>query len=155
MSNVRELVTDFLVDYGWLIDNDRLEDWANLFEEAGQYHIIPRDNYIRGMKIGLISCRNKAMIRDRILALRVANEYNIHQDRHIIGAPKILENTSQLILIESNFTVIQTGQDGISSVFSAGVYRDKLTRVGGELKLLDKLVIVDTFCVKTLIATPL
>ena len=155
MSGMRELVDELLADYAWLIDNDKLEEWAELFTEDARYDIIPRENYDRGLPLCLISCKNRAMIRDRILALRIANEYNIHYDRHIIGPTKIIEQNETTVRIEANYLVVQTNQDGDSKVFSTGVYRDLLVLVDGRLRIKDKVVVADTFRVPTLIATPI
>lgn len=155
MNRVRELVDELLADYAWLIDNDKLEEWTELFTEDARYDIIPRENHERGLPLCLISCKNRAMIRDRVLALRVANEYNIHYDRHIIGPTKIIGHDEGTVRIEANYLVLQTSQAGDSKVFSTGVYRDLLVLVEGRLRIKDKVVIADTFRVPTLIATPI
>jgi anthranilate 1,2-dioxygenase small subunit len=155
MTDMRTLARELLIDYGWLIDNDKLEEWANLFTEDARYDIIPRENYERGLPLCLISCKNQAMIRDRILALRMANEYNIHYDRHIIGPAKIIEQDQNSIRIEANYLVMQTNQGGHSKIFSTGVYRDLLVIQNDRLRIREKIVVADTFCVPTLISTPI
>lgn len=155
MTQYREQIQDLLVEYAWRLDNDKLEEWTELFTDDARYEILPRDNVDRGFSLALMCCRNQAMLRDRILALRVANEYNIHYDRHIINSPKIMDVQGDEICIEANYLIVQTNQDGISKVFSAGVYKDRIKVVGETLRFKEKLVVVDTFCVPTLIATPL
>jgi 3-phenylpropionate/cinnamic acid dioxygenase small subunit len=155
MRDWRSLVADFLIEYAWLLDNDKLEEWVQLFEAEGRYKVVPRDNYDRGLSLGLLSCKNRSMIRDRILALRIANEYNIHYDRHIVGPAKIMGQSDESIRIQVNYLVVQTDQGGNSKVFSTGVYHDELVLRDDRLLIRDKLVVVDTFCVPTLIATPL
>lgn len=155
MTQYREQIQDLLVEYAWRLDNDKLEEWTELFTEDARYEILPRDNVDRGFPLALMCCRNQAMLRDRILALRVANEYNIHYDRHIINAPKIMDVQFDEICIEANYLVVQTNQDGVSKVFSAGVYKDRIKVIDDGLRFKEKLVVVDTFCVPTLIATPL
>lgn len=155
MTQDRALIQDLMAEYAWRLDNDRLEEWAELFTEDARYEIVPRDNHVRGLPLALISCRNRAMLRDRILALRVANEYNIHQDRHIIGPARVMSEQEDGLRIEANYVVVQTDSGGHSKVFSAGVYKDWLQRRDGQLFIREKIVVVDTFCVPTLIATPL
>ncbi len=151
----RPAIDDLLVEYAWRLDNDKLEEWTELFTEDARYEIVPRDNHDRGYPLALISCKNRAMLRDRILALRMANEYNIHYDRHIIGAAKIMEASENTWKIEANYLVVQTDQGGNSKVFSTGVYKTTLERRDGQLLIKEKIVVADTFCVPTLIATPL
>ncbi|OXR48074.1 anthranilate 1,2-dioxygenase [Pusillimonas sp. T2] len=155
MTPYRERIQDLLIEYAWRLDNDKLEEWTELFTEDARYEILPRDNFDRGYPLALLCCRNQAMLRDRILALRVANEYNIHYDRHMINAPKIMDVQGDEICIEANYLVVQTSQDGVTKVFSAGLYKDRIKVVDGQLRFKEKLVIADTFCVPTLIATPI
>jgi anthranilate 1,2-dioxygenase small subunit len=51
--------------------------------------------------------------------------------------------------------VYQSDQEGSTRLFATGLYRDHLEIVGGSLKFADKLVLLDTFAVPTLLATPL
>jgi anthranilate 1,2-dioxygenase small subunit len=61
-----------------------------LFAAVCRYQIIPREKADLGMPAGLIFCDSRAMLEDRIMALREANKYNIHWDRHVIGLPECL-----------------------------------------------------------------
>lgn len=155
MKQYRERVQDLLAQYAWRLDNDKLEEWTELFTSDARYEIVPRDNVDRGYPLALLCCRNQAMLRDRVLALRVANEYNVHYDRHIISVPNYLAINEDELLFEVNYVVIQTDQQGNSKVFSSGVYKDRVVEVNGELRFKEKIVITDTFCVPTLIATPI
>ena len=92
------------------------------------------------------------MLEDRLRALREANKYNIHTDRHVIGLPRILDDG---LAAEAPFAVYQTDQEGETRLFATGLYRDRLARVGSRLKIRDKLILLDTFAVPTLLATPL
>lgn len=152
---LRGRITDFWVRYCWLIDNDKLEQWTECFDDDGRYEILPRNNADRGMALGLMTCRNKAMIQDRVLALRVANEYNIHHDRHMLMPPLISEISGDRIELEANFMVAQTDQGGNTRLFAAGAYRATLRLNGESLWIKQLTVILDSFCVPTLIATPL
>jgi anthranilate 1,2-dioxygenase small subunit len=92
------------------------------------------------------------MLEDRIRALREANKYNIHTDRHVIGLPRVLDGG---LNVEAPFAVFQTDQEGETRLFATGLYRDRLEIVGQRLKIRDKLVLLDTSAVPTLLATPL
>ena len=155
MNQYRERIQDLLADYAWRLDNDKLEEWTELFTEDARYEILPRDNVDRGYTLALMACRNQAMLRDRVLALRVANEYNVHYDRHVIGIPKYQSVTDNEVSFEVNYVVIQTDQHGNSKVFSAGVYQCRVVLHNDQLRIKENKVVIDTFCVPTLIATPL
>jgi anthranilate 1,2-dioxygenase small subunit len=141
-----------LAEYGGLIDAAKFEEWLELFAEECTYHIVPRENYDRGLPAALVFCDSRAMLDDRIRALREANKYNIHTDRHVIGLPRIVEGGST---IEAPFAVYQSDQEGDTRLFATGLYRDRLQPAGHELKIRDKLILLDSFAVPSLLATPL
>jgi anthranilate 1,2-dioxygenase small subunit len=141
-----------LAEYGALIDAAKLDEWLGLFAEECTYHIVPRENYDRGLPAALVFCDSRAMIEDRIRALREANKYNIHTDRHVIGLPRILDDG---YAVEAPFAVYQSDQEGKTRLFATGLYRDRLQPVGRELKIRDKLILLDSFAVPSLLATPL
>jgi anthranilate 1,2-dioxygenase small subunit len=145
-------VYDLFAEYGALIDMAKFDEWLDLFAEECRYRIIPRENLDRGLPAALVFCDSRAMLEDRIRALREANKYNIHNDRHVIGLPRILDDG---LAAEAPFAVYQTDQEGETRLVATGLYRDRLVRVGSRLKIRDKLILLDTFAVPTLFATPL
>jgi anthranilate 1,2-dioxygenase small subunit len=145
-------VYDLFAEYGALIDLAKFDDWLDLFADECSYQILPRENFDRGLPAALVFCDSRAVLEDRLRALREANKYNIHTDRHLIGLPRILDDG---IAAEAPFVVYQTDQEGETRLFATGLYRDRLQLVGSRLKIRDKLVLLDTFAVPTLLATPL
>ena len=59
------------------------------------------------------------------------------------------------IIVEAPFAVFQTDQEGETRLFATGLYRDRLEILGQRLKIRDKLILLDTFAVPSLLATPL
>jgi anthranilate 1,2-dioxygenase small subunit len=148
----RTAVCDLLAEYGALIDMAKFDEWLDLFAEECRYQIVPRENFDRGLPAALVFCDSRAMLEDRIQALREANKYNIHTDRHVIGLPRVFEDG---LALEAPFAVFQTDQEGGTRLFATGLYRDRLEILGRGLKIRDKLILLDTFAVPTLLATPL
>ena len=146
---------DLYVAYGALLDAAEFDAWLALFAEACTYHIMPRENYQRGLPAGLVFCDSRAVLQDRIRALREANKYNIHIDRHLIGLPRIVGEEASTTLIEAPFAVYQSDQEGETRLFATGLYRDRVVAETGNLKFRDKLILLDTFAVPSLLATPL
>ena len=97
-----------LAEYGGLLDLGRYDDWLALFAAECRYAVVPRENHEAGLPVALILCDSRAMLEDRIAALRQANKYNIHTDRHIIGLPRIIAAGADRIEIEAPFAVYQT-----------------------------------------------
>jgi anthranilate 1,2-dioxygenase small subunit len=56
--------------------------------------------------------------------------------------------------MRASYVVINTSQDGESSIFQAGQYRDRLVRTGGGWRFSVKRAIYDTHRVQTLLAYP-
>jgi anthranilate 1,2-dioxygenase small subunit len=152
MKPDRGAVCDLLAEYGALIDMAEFDEWLDLFAEECRYQIVPRENFDRGLPAALVFCDSRGMLEDRIRALREANKYNIHTDRHVIGLPRVLEDG---LALEAPFAVFQTDQEGETRLFATGLYRDRLAPAGQRLKIRDKLILLDTFAVPSLLATPL
>ncbi len=151
----RDAVLALLADYGGFLDEGRFDDWLALFAEDCVYRVIPRENLTLGLPGSLMSCDNKDMLRDRITALTDANKYNIHVARHIIGLPRVTRLGPDALAVEAGYTVFQSDQEGEARLYSVGSYRDRLRIGGGALLLVEKLVIVDSFAIPHLLATPL
>jgi 3-phenylpropionate/cinnamic acid dioxygenase small subunit len=73
----------------------------------------------------------------------------------LIGLPRLVGELAAEISIEAPFAVYQSDQEGSSRLFATGLYRDRIISESGGLKFRDKTVLLDTFAVPTLLATPL
>jgi anthranilate 1,2-dioxygenase small subunit len=62
---VRDAIADLLAEYALLLDEDRLEEWIDLFDADCSYKVVTRENVEQGLPNILIWCANKDMIRDR------------------------------------------------------------------------------------------
>jgi anthranilate 1,2-dioxygenase small subunit len=156
----RDGVLALLADYGWLIDEGRFDDWLDLFAEDCVYKVVPRENLALGLPGCLMLCESKDMLRDRVMALREANKFNIHVPRHVIGLPRVTRGPADMLpadmlAVEAAYTVFQSDQEGESRLYSVGCYLDRVSTAGGVLRFKEKLVIVDSFAIPSLLATPL
>jgi anthranilate 1,2-dioxygenase small subunit len=155
-GELRQAAQDLMDEYGERIDSDRLEEWLDLFTEDCVYRVMPRENVEQNLPAPLMLCTNKNQLRDRIVALRRANEFNLHYDRHVIGGVRVRPaSAAGLWQVEASYAVFQTTLEGQSRLFSVGRYHDTLRAEGGTLLFREKLVVVDSFSIPTLLATPL
>jgi hypothetical protein len=76
--------------YARLLDDDRLEEWPELFTERGVYKVIPRENRGRDPELPVLFCDSRAMMVDRVRSLRQANIYNLHYPRHVVTNIEVL-----------------------------------------------------------------
>ena len=154
-AGIHQAVNELLSEYVERIDGDRLEEWIELFTDDAVYRVIPRENVEQNLPASIILCTNKNMLRDRIVSLRNANEYNPHQDRHIISGLRILSQQGESWKLQANYALFQTDIEGRSRLFSVGEYRDTVRLEDGQLLFGEKVAIVDTFAIPTLLATPI
>ena len=118
------------------LDNDRLEEWPDLFTDDCLYEIVPRENATSGLPIGLIHCDNKRMLHDRITSLRQANVYEAHSYRHMTSGLTLRRIDANTVESESSYVVIQTRTEGdcscsrrdATSIASCGHRRGGATR---------------------------
>ena len=153
MTMLRDEVHDLLETYGRLLDEDRLEEWVELFVEDCRYEIVSRENREQNLPLSLMLCDNKDMLRDRIFSLREANIYNIHRDCHVIGLVRATEEAG--ITATAPYALFQSNQEGESRLFSVGRYYLDLTREADGLRIVKQIVVVDTGAIPTLLATPI
>lgn len=142
-------------DAARLIDDERFEDWAELFVERGVYKITTRENVDAGLPIAVVFCEGRAMIRDRVLSLRQANVYNPHYDRHLIGNVRVLESADGVHQVHSSYLVMQTTPAGESRIFSCGKMLDRIVFEDGVARFAERIVVADTGAIRNLLATPL
>ena len=88
------------------------------------------------------------------MCLRHANKYNPHFDRHILSASRINDVTDGVATVETNFLDVQTNKTGESRLFCAGCYEDQILVHGDTAKFTERIAVLDTFSVPTLLATP-
>ena len=151
----RTALSDLMAEYGMALDEDRLEDWVELFEEECDYRVVTRENVAQGLPNVLMWCDNKNMLRDRVESYRHVNEYNPHYDRHVIGPLRLLETKDGVATFEASYSLFQTDLEGNSRLFSVGRYRVDAAMARGAAKLRRVLVIADTGTIPSLLATPI
>jgi anthranilate 1,2-dioxygenase small subunit len=154
-DTIRHAASDLMAEYGLLIDEDRLEDWVELFEETCDYKVVTRENVEQGLPNILIWCDNKDMLRDRIASYRDVNEYNLHWDRHVIGPPRFCGETAGVWTIEASYSLFQTDLEGASRLFSVGRYRIEFVMAGESARIRTATAIADTGLIPTLLASPI
>lgn len=142
--------------YAACIDADKLEDWPGFFHAQCLYKITSADNHKRGYAAGIVYADSRAMLEDRVAALRKANIYERQAYRHIIGMPSIRSEQDGEIAAETPFLVVRTMRDGRMDLFATGVYLDRICPdADGALRFAERLVICDSSRFDTLLAIPL
>lgn len=147
-------VENLLARYVHALDDDRLEDWPGFFSEAGRYRITTAENHAAGLPLCIAQADSPAMMRDRVAALRHANIYEAQGYRHVVSATLITRVEGAIVEATSNFHVARIMHDGATLLFATGRYLDRI-RLGDTPLFEDKLVLLDSRRVDTLLAIPL
>jgi anthranilate 1,2-dioxygenase small subunit len=156
---LRYAVEELIHAYVQCIDDDRLEEWPDFFTEDCLYRIVPRENADQGLPIAIMYCDSRGMLQDRVVAHRKANLFAPHVYRHVVSAIRVTGQDKEMVTARSNYAVFRTSLDpvhyGTSEVFSVGEYRDKIVFANGVARFKEKVVIVDTSRIQSLLVTPL
>jgi len=148
-------VAELNAAYGATIDADRLEAWQEFFVEDCLYKITSAENHRRGYSAGIVYADSRAMLRDRVTALRIANIYERQSYRHIVGLPVLGASGPDSIAAETPFLVARIMRDGRTDLFATGVYIDRIRDEAGGLRFAERIVVCDSSHFDTLLAIPL
>ena len=139
------------------IDDNKLEEWPDFFVANGSYRVTTAENFERGLPLALIYATSRAMLRDRVRSLRDANVYEAQRYRHLIGPALIGGQEGGEVRAQTSFMVARIMHTGETSIFATGRYHDRIllgTPERGEA-FVEKLVILDSRLIDTLLAIPL
>jgi 3-phenylpropionate/cinnamic acid dioxygenase small subunit len=148
-------VQDLHARYALAIDEDRLEAWPAFFLEDGRYRITTAENEARKLPLSLIYATSGAMLRDRVRALRDANIYEAQRYRHVIGAPLLTALDDGRVRAHASFMVARIMHTGATTLFATGQYNDVIAQVDGGFKFAERVVVLDSRLIDTLLALPL
>jgi 3-phenylpropionate/cinnamic acid dioxygenase small subunit len=154
-SAVRDRIHELIAAYTETIDDDRLEEWPDFFVEDCRYLITSRQSHEAGYRHGVVYAASKGMLVDRILALRRANIFEPHRYRHIIGPIRLGRIADGVAEVRSNFIAVRIMHDGEMSLFAAGRYLDRIAVSAEPYRFIERLVILDSDKIDTLLVIPL
>jgi salicylate 5-hydroxylase small subunit len=135
-------------EYAMVVDSNEWAQWPEFFVEDASYRLQPRENYERGMPLCLLALESKAMMKDRVYAVKETLYHDPYYQRHIVGTPRLLSvdstSSGRRIVAEANYCVVRTKLDGDSTVFNAGLYHDVIVSTTAGLKFHSRLCVYDS-----------
>jgi anthranilate 1,2-dioxygenase small subunit len=154
---LRLRVEELLARYVHCIDDGRLEEWPELFVESGLYRVTTAENHERNLPLPIIYADSRAMLRDRVAALRQANIYEPQRYRHLVSSLLVERIDSRSAKAVSNFQVVRVMQTGESMLFATGrcLDRVRIEGEGGRPQFEERVVVLDSRAIDTLLAIPL
>jgi 3-phenylpropionate/cinnamic acid dioxygenase small subunit len=145
----------FNAAYAEAIDSDSLERWPSFFTADCHYRITHVENERDGLPAGIVWADSRAMLEDRVAALREANIYERQRYRHLLGIPLLESADDAGASARTPFLVARIMHTGETVLFATGVYRDRFVREDGRLLLAERVAVCDSTVTDTLLALPL
>lgn len=155
--DLQQRVERFLYDYADCLDAERFAEFPSFFDEAGcEYLVLSRENLDQGLPLPIMSAFSHGMVTDRVMMLvKETLTWRRMRFRHQVGNVRVDEAAGALLAVRANFTVHQSDNDGVPSLYMVGYYDATLVRIGDALKLRRMHAVVDSFGVDNMLAMPL
>jgi anthranilate 1,2-dioxygenase small subunit len=154
-GEVRRQIEDLHARYIRVVDDGLWDEWPQLFAETCLYKIVTRENFDRGLPLSVMECHSRGMLQDRVTGLRTINVFEPHRYLHQSSGVSVESASGGRIQSKSNYLVIRTMQDGAMSIFSCGVYLDKIILTPGGALFQERVVVADSRRIETLLVLPL
>ena len=152
---LRLAIGDLNAAYADCIDDDRLEEWPDFFVEDCRYLITDRNSHEAGLRHGIIYAASRGMLADRVMAMRGANIFEPHRYRHLVGPARIDRVADGVAEARANFIAVRIMHNGDSQLFATGRYLDRIDVAQTPLRFIERLVILDSRKIDTLLVLPL
>jgi salicylate 5-hydroxylase small subunit len=153
-AELRFAVEALYADYAAALDDDELERWPDFFVEDCLYKLIPRENWERNLPVALMLCESRAMLKDRITAVRSTALYAPRRLRHFITQFRITEEEHDLLRVGANYLVLQTLVDDLTRIQNAGQYIDLVARTAEGWRFKEKICVFDSVLVPNSLIYP-
>lgn len=153
---LRHEIETFNTLYAAALDEQRLMDWVELFDDNALYVVLSRENFERNLPVGLIYCENKGMIRDRAFALKETAMFAPRYMRHLIANLTVeAEANDGTIAARANYVVLQVLFDRPdATLHQVGTYYDRFRRTAKGLKLVERRCVYDNLLVPNALCLP-
>jgi 3-phenylpropionate/cinnamic acid dioxygenase small subunit len=140
--------------YADCIGEEHYEKWPEFFEDKCFYQITTREAHRKSLPIGIIQCNSKGMLIDRINSMKKANIFEPQRYRHLLGALHVERTEEGTIRARMGFAIVRILESGDNMLFVSGVWRDEIVETAEGLKFREKIAVLDSGCVDTLLVIP-
>jgi 3-phenylpropionate/cinnamic acid dioxygenase small subunit len=129
--------------------------WPQLFTEDCLYRVIPRENYEAGLPASFMYAESRAMLTDRVLALRETTVYAPRTIRRLVTMPCLRAIDTDGMHLTADFALFQTMLNEPSEVFLVGGFYDRVVEDGGALRFAERIAVTDSTLVPTSLVFPI
>ena len=140
--------------YALSLDQDDLNVWLSFFSETCLYRIISRENHELNMPIAVWHSDSKAMLRDRVLALKDSTLYRPRYLRHLISGVTINQIKDDVIYSQANVLIAETVVDYKTQILLSGRYLDEIVVEDSQYRFRNRVCIYDSILLPTSLVYP-
>jgi anthranilate 1,2-dioxygenase small subunit len=152
---LRHGIHELIAEYAECIDEDRLEAWPDLFDDPCRYLVTSRANHEAGLPQGVMYAASRGMLLDRVFSLRRANIFEPHRYRHVVGPVRLKGVQEGTAMVHAHFIAARIMHDGTTSLFATGRYLDRIDVSAAPFRFRERIVVLDSDKIDTLLAIPL
>jgi 3-phenylpropionate/cinnamic acid dioxygenase small subunit len=152
---VTDPLNDLYARYADLLDAGDWDAWLELFTADSRYTVISRENVAAGMPLAATRCESRAMLADRVHAVRELQVYRPRVHRHLIGPVRVLGDGDGRWDVRANYAVFESVAGEPATVASTGRFEDVVVRGPSGLVLQERCVVYDAAVIDTSMVFPL
>ena len=151
----RSALEELYADYCDLLDDDRLEEWLELFAPDARYRAVARENWVRDLPLSTMSAESQGMLADRVTAIRTTSMFIPRTLRHIVGRLRVRPADGDGWSVRASWLVSQSLPGEPTTLFATGVYHDLVVRRDDRLLFAEKVAVYDAEVIPTSLVYPL
>jgi salicylate 5-hydroxylase small subunit len=151
----RARLADLYCAYDDALNNGDLENWPPLFIEDCLYKILPRDNHERGLPVAVIYCESRAMLADRVVAIRETALYAPRIARRMTSGVCVREVDEGSWRMTANFAMFETMPNQPSTLFLCGRSLDKVVEQDGAMRFAERMFVYDSTIIPASLVYPI
>ena len=98
---------------------------------------------------------SRGMLLDRVFSIRRANIFEPHRYRHVVGPIRMKGTDAGVAIVHTHFLCVRIMHDGEMNLFAAGRYLDRIALTSQPYRFIERLVVLDSQKIDTLLVIPL
>ncbi len=150
----RAALRDLYEDYAACLDAEDFAAFPHFFTEDALYQVISRENHDAGLRHAPIYCSSRAMIVDRLMALKEAALYQPRSLRHFISGVRITSGEGAELRAQANFLIVESLLEQDPQVLMVGRYLDRIVRTTEGLRFAERSCVYDNYRIRTTLVIP-
>lgn len=137
------------------LDQRELQRWPGFFTEDCRYLLQSRENHERGLPLATMAFESRGMLQDRVFGAAETIYHDPYSQRHVIGAPRVLQADEDGWRCEASYVVIRTKRDALPEILSVGRSIDRIVRSAEGLRFAERVIVFDNDLIPNSIIDPI